>query len=301
MQSVKSPWYSTFDQFVGSIQESAIIAAPYISRLPVERLTKQLRSRCRSVRIDVLTSLRADSLVAGSVDAAALAYLCQRVPGAAVRHLYHLHAKAYVADGHTAIVTSANLTYGGLWRNLELGVAITEPDDVAAIVDDLLEYGNMGVPVTPEVLVELDDLAEQARQDQAAMDAVVSDNAKNQKDQYDDSVHSIAERLVELRVAKNGFATDTKASLNAQFVDAVKYVLRRNGPMRTRDMNPLIRQLLPELCDDNVDRVINGVKFGRKWKHTVRNSQLQLRRAGLLVQDEPGHNKPWRLIEGEQQ
>ena len=182
-----------------------------------------------------------------------------------------------------------------------MSVAITEPDDVAAIVDDLLEYGNMGVPVTPEVLVELGDLAEQARQDQAAMDAVVSDNAKNQKDQYDDSVHSIAERLVELRVAKNGFATDTKASLNAQFVDAVKYVLRRNGPMRTRDMNPLIRQLLPELCDDSVDRVINGVKFGRKWKHTVRNSQLQLRRAGLLVQDEPGHNKPWRLIEGEQQ
>lgn len=298
MQSVKSPWHSTFDQFVGSIQESAIIAAPYISRLPVERLTQQLRSRRRSVRIDVLTSLRADSLVAGSVDAAALAWLCQRVPGAAVRHLRYLHAKAYVADGHTAIVTSANLTYGGLWRNQELGVAITEPDAVAAIADDLLEYGNIGVPVTVEALVELDGMAEQARQDKATMDAAVFGSVN---DEYDDIVRNINERLVELRVSEKRFTTNPKASLNAQFVDAVKYVLHRNGPMKTGDMNPLIQQLLPELCDDAVDRVINGVTFGRKWKHSVRNAQLQLRRSGLLVQDEPGRNKPWRLIEGEQQ
>ena len=298
MQSVKSPWHSTFDQFVGSIQESAIIAAPYISRLPVEWLAKRLRSRRRSVRLDVLTSLRADSLVAGAVDAAALAWLCQRVPGATVRHLRYLHAKAYVADGHTAIVTSANLTYGGLWRNQELGVAITEPDAVAAIADDLLEYGNVGVPVPLEALVELDVMAEQARQDKAAMDAAVTVSAS---DKYDDIVRNIDERLVELRVSEKGFTTNPKASLNAQFVDAIKYVLHRNGPMKTSDMNPLIQQLLPELCDDAVDRVINGVTFGRKWKHSVRNAQLQLRRSGLLVQDEPGRNKPWRLIEGEQQ
>jgi phosphatidylserine/phosphatidylglycerophosphate/cardiolipin synthase-like enzyme len=35
-----------------------------------------------------------------------------------------LHSKALLADGHTALVGSANLTYSGLRRNLEIGVLL---------------------------------------------------------------------------------------------------------------------------------------------------------------------------------
>lgn len=59
-------------------------------------------------------------------------------------------------------------------------------------------------------------------------------------------------------------------------------------------MNPLIQNLVPELCDDEVDRIINGVTFGRKWKHQVRNAQVQLRRDGIIVQED-GRNSAWRL------
>ncbi len=149
MQSVKSPWGSTFDQFAASIQETAIIAAPFITRQPVERLARQLRSRCKSVRLDVLTNLHPDSLVAGSLDIGALTWLCQQVPGATIRHLPGLHAKAYVADGHTAIVTSANLTHGGLIRNYELGITITNPQNVSEIADDFEGVRTSGQYCTP--------------------------------------------------------------------------------------------------------------------------------------------------------
>ena len=291
MQSIKSPWADMFDQFAGSIQETAIIAAPYITRRPIERLTRNLQSRRRSVRLDVLTNLYADSLIDGSLDIRALAWLCEQIPGTTVRHLRYLHAKAYVADEHTAIVTSANLTNGGLFRNHELGVAITDPVAVQDIASDLREYGALGVLVPSDALAELDDMAQQAKTSKVTVDMAAPAGVKAEHDAIRDTMN---ERLVELRTAGEEFTTNPKASITAQFCDTVKYVLRQHGPMSTRDMNPLIQNLMPELCDDEVDRIINGVTFGRKWKHQVRNAQVQLRREGTIVQD-GGRNSPWRL------
>lgn len=138
-----------------------------------------------------MTNLYPDSLIDGSLDIGALVWLCEQVPGTTVRHLRYLHAKAYLADEHTAIVTSANLTNGGLCRNRELGVAITDPEGVRDIADDLREYGNLGV-------------------------------------------------------------------------------------------------LVP---DDEVDRVIGGRAFGKRWKHDIRNAQQQLKRDGSIVLQ----NRKWGL------
>ncbi|MYC35150.1 MAG: hypothetical protein F4X64_18535 [Chloroflexi bacterium] len=252
VQSIKSPWGATFDRFAGSIQESAIIAAPYITRQPVERLASKLRSRRASVRVDVLTNLHADSLIDGSLDIGALAWLCEQIPGTTVRHLRYLHAKAYVADEHTAIVTSSNLTNGGLFRNHELGVSITDPGGVKDIAQDLREYGNLGVLVPADALTELDAMAQQAQ----ASKATVARSASNRAVAAHYAIrNNMNERLVELRTTGEAFATNPRASITAQFCDAVRYVLRQNGPMSTSQMNPLIQNLLPELCDDAVEHI----------------------------------------------
>ena len=243
------------------------------------------------MRVDLLTNLHPDSLVDGSLDIGALVWLCEQIPGTTVRHLRYLHAKAYVADEQMAIVTSANLTNGGLRRNRELGVAITDPDGVRDIADDLREYGNLGVLVPADALAELYAMAQQAEDSKAAADSAVPISVIAGHNAIRNNIN---ERLVELRTAGEAFTTNTRASITAQFCDAIRYVLRHHGPMSTRDMNPLIQNLLPELCDDEVDRIINGVTFGRKWKHQVRNAQVQLRRDGTIVQ-EGGRNSPWRL------
>ena len=293
MRSIKSPWGATFDRFVGSIQESAIIAAPYITRQPVERFANKLRSRRKSVRVDLLTNLNADSLIDGSLDIGALAWLCEQIPGTTVRHLRYLHAKAYVADDHTAIVTSSNLTNGGLFRNHELGVAITDPIGVRDIAEHLREYGNLGVLVPADALTEFDAMTQQAQSSKAPVASSTSNDAVAAHDAIRNDMN---ERLVELRTTGEAFTANPKTSITAQFCDAIRYVLRQNGPMSTRDMNPLIQNLLPELCDDEVDRIINGITFGRKWKYQVRNAQVQLRRDGSIVQ-EGSRNSPWRLTD----
>ena len=74
-------------------------------------------------------------------------------------------------------------------------------------------------------------------------------------------------------------------STTAIFGRAVRYILRQHGPLSTRDINPLVQGLFPDMCDDGVHRVINGVSFGRRWKHQVRNAQVQLRRDSVIVRD----------------
>ncbi len=292
MQSIKSPWEGRFDEFVGSIRKSAIIAAPYITRQPVERLAAKLRSRRASVRLDLLTNLHADSLIDGSLDVGALVWLCGRVPGTRVRHLRNLHAKVYVADEHTAIVTSANLTYGGLKKNCELGVAITDPDGVKDVVEDLREYGNLGVLIPSDALSELDSLTQKAQASKDTLDRSAPSSAARVHNAIRSKMNN---RLVELRTAGEEFITNPDASINAQFCDVVKYVLRHQGPMSTKGMNPLIKELLSEFCDEEVVHVtINGKKYGLKWKHRARNARLQLQRDGTIVQ-EGGRNSPWRL------
>ena len=267
------------------------MAAPFVSRRPVERFVQQLGRRRQTVRLEVLTSLRPDRLIDGTLDANALRMLCEDVPGTSVRHLLHLHAKAYVADDHTAIVTSANLTNGGIWRNHELGVAITDPMGVKDIADDLREYGSLGVPIPCDELAELDNLAQQAKGSVASADAATPSRYQIERT---DLYEAINERLIGLRTAGEDFVSDPAGSITAQFAEAVLYVLRRHGPMPTSELSPLVRNLKPELCDDDLDRVIHGRAYGKRWKHDIRNAQQQLKKDGRIVLEE----RKWRLARG---
>ena len=290
MRSIKSPWQDAFDEFAASIRESALIAAPYITRQPIERLADRLRYP-DSVRLDVLTSLDAPSMCSGSVDAAALAWLCEQIPNANVRHIGNLHAKAYVADSDVAIVGSANLTIGGLWRNYELGVHITEPQAVSDIADDLREYGNLGVEVPTDALLQLDDMARRGQQVKADIDESAEDAAKSE---YDGVVEDITEKLVQLSVEGEAFIVNPAASITGKFGDAVKYILRRHGAMTTRQINEIVQTLMPEWCDDDALLVINGRSYGSNWKHIVRNAQVVLRKQGTITYDR--RSRLWQLV-----
>jgi hypothetical protein len=287
MLPIMSPWTTTFDDFVASIEESAIIAAPFITQPGVQRLVKGLQSK-PSVNLAVLTSLNAHSLTEKLCDSGALSWLCREVPNTTVKHIRYLHAKSYVADGHTAIVTSANLTGGGLSGNYELGVAITDVHAVSKISGYLQQYANLGVPVPHGALLDLDNLAQRAQdQQQKAAQATPDDAESEIKAILDD----INEKLIKLRVDTVASAANTNESITSQFCLAVELALSQHRSMRTLDLNPVVQMLLPEYCDDEIDRVINGVSFGRKWKHHTRNAQQQLQRNGVIVLE----NGSWRL------
>ena len=217
-----------------------------------------------------------------SLDLAALRRLFEASPASRVVSLSRLHAKVYVADEAAAPVTSANLTRSGLDRNLEYGVLLDDPALVRKVRGDLLAHMRLGSDAGGALFADLEPVEAALREERARFEASASPAARRRFDAV-------------MREAHQTFAATQvgKRSPNAVFGEAIRHTLRR-GPMRTREINEAARGLYPELCDDEVDLVINGVRYGREWKHRVRNAQVHLRRRGEIAYDRA--TREWRLL-----
>ena len=281
MQPVLSPWSETFERFVRSIQHRAIIVAPFVTAQPLRQVVSILNTD-NQPKISLLTNLSADSLPQGSIDGRAIANFCRELPTASVRHLPGLHAKAYVADEHTAIVTSGNLTHSSLYDNYEYGIQISDSVMVRRIASDLQEYGNLGTSVSVEELEHIADVATVLREKHSNQ---LKSAHINLRLEFENQLEDARESLMQLR-GKPGEST------NAIFVRTILYLLRSKS-LTTQEMHLLIQSIHPDLCDNAIDRVINGIQFGKEWKHRVRSAQGALRRRSLIELAEGS----WRLVQ----
>ena len=280
MQTILSPWSNTFEGFVRSIRRRAIVVAPFITAQPLDLFTSLLDADANP-QISLLTNLSADSLLQGSVDGRAIAEFCRNTPATTVRHLPGLHAKAYVADEHTAIITSGNLTQGSLSRNYEYGIKVSDPKTIRMIARDLQEYAYLGAAVSLDEIDYIVNITATLRDKHAK---ALNSRRNELRREFEDHLAAVQESLIELR-AKPGESTQ------AVFKRTILYVLR-TGPLTTRQIHPLIQNIHPDLCNDGEDRVIEGIRFGKAWKHRVRSAQQALKRDGL-IENADTH---WRIV-----
>ena len=109
-----------------------LISSPYIGGwLPTAE--EGLSSNVERV---LLTRADLRDFASGSSDLDAVCRLA--AAGTRVVSAHRLHAKVYVVDAHCALVTSANATFSGMWRNLECGVAFRDQESVNAAADLVL-------------------------------------------------------------------------------------------------------------------------------------------------------------------
>jgi phosphatidylserine/phosphatidylglycerophosphate/cardiolipin synthase-like enzyme len=276
------PLRTALAEVVHSAREELLIASPYIKEGEAKWVCDELETRASSngCRLKVLTDIRSDSVLGGSLDLEALELFGQRRNNTQVVSLPRLHAKVYVADSRRALVTSANLTPSGLDFNFEYGVSLGNSALVRQVRGDLEAYAQLGSVLSAAELVSLLGVA------------------KSLKDEYEQVIKSTNRRIKSrfnemLRQAQRQFLSVQVGNRTAHglFADAMIYLLS-SRPLSTEELHPRIAQLLPELCNDDADLVINGQKFGKQWKHTVRNAQVFLRRAGRIVLK----NGKWTLV-----
>lgn len=280
VQLIRSPWSEAFAEFGRSIREEAILAAPFIGAGTLEHLASMLNHE-RPPKIDLITNLAVGSLLHGTVDTEAIANFSRSLPAVAIQNLPGLHAKAYIADDTLAIITSGNLTRASLYRNYEYGVQITDPSLVRQIAADIREYSSLGSEVS---LPELERHTEIAGRLQAKYRTSLETAGNRAAREFREELETARQELLNLRAR-------TGESENAIFARTVLYVLRE-GPLSTREMHPIIEGLQPDLCDDSIYRVIDGVPHGRRWKHMVRRAQQHLKERGMVEYV----NRKWRLV-----
>jgi len=269
---LKSRWNNRFYELVANTDSSLLLCAPYIGRGPCERLASALirRKSRRPIDLFVLTDLSRDNMLSGATDVGAIASLVETFPQTIVRFLPSLHAKVYVSDSREAIVTSANLTDKGLWRNFEYGVVIHDRGEVAKVRADVLSYGDLASPVELSQLRAFAVVTEDLRALRIRTEASLRQRLRVE---FDKKLDSMDEQVLRARAGGR--------SLDAILSDAILYLLR-DGAMKTPEIHASVQRIHPDLCDDSVDRVINGVHFGKKWKHAVRRAQYHLKQRGRI-------------------
>jgi len=282
---VRSPWTETFSDLVSRCQSDLLLASPFVKTRSTNRIVQAFLRRGieKQVRVVVLTNLRPESALNGSMDLEALVEMGKALPHFELTHLPSLHAKVYVADEAMAVVTSGNLTEPGIGGNLEYGVAFTDARMVRQVRHDFESYALLGARVLPK---DVEALFNETRELKLLFKKAEQSIRGQARRAFEEKLEATHGEL--LRHRARGKTTQ------GMLCDAILFSLAR-GPLRTTELHPLVQQLQPDLCDDSIDRVIDGVHFGKRWKHHVRTAQQFLKRTGRISYD----GERWRLVGAE--
>jgi phosphatidylserine/phosphatidylglycerophosphate/cardiolipin synthase-like enzyme len=100
------------------------LCSPFVKANIINDIYKCKKSK---TDIDLITRISIPNFHKGSIDIAALKTISEN--GDNLYNCSNLHAKIYIFDDSQVIVTSANLTNGGLRHNLECGI-ITDKEKI---------------------------------------------------------------------------------------------------------------------------------------------------------------------------
>lgn len=280
---LSSPFAPKFRNFINSLESNCVICSPYITAGPVRQLVEVVEGKHlqNAINIKIVTDISAGNLVLGSTDIEALIFMTQRIHNVEVIYLPRIHAKIYISGESLAIISSANFTDGGSFRNLEYGVQINEPTLIRQVIKDTTEYAKLGTAVTSNQLSELHNQVQELR-------SVIRDEQRS----INKKLHTLSAKL-QRKTEDNLIRIRTqKRTAHAIFAETILYLLSRHA-MSTVELHEHIRAIHPDLCDDDMDKVIDGKHFGKFWKHQVRTSQRYLKKRGAIKYD--AEQRIWRL------
>jgi phosphatidylserine/phosphatidylglycerophosphate/cardiolipin synthase-like enzyme len=275
-------WSEHLASLAKGATQDLLISSPYITSTGCDLVQSNLSESFQTAgRLTVLTDLSPMAMCQGATDPAALRSFVGARQGASIYHLPRLHAKVYIADNKAAIVTSGNLSSGGLFQNYECGLRVSDPAVVRLIRTDVTAYASLGAPVSDSQLADYCNIAREVRdvfrQGQSAI-------SKAARQRFAAVVRRAEDELVRLRLAGG--------AMHTVFARTILYLLRTDGPLTTIELHARIETIHPDLCDNTIDRVIDGKRYGKKWKHAVRTAQQQLKKQGLVALDDGR----WRAV-----
>ena len=143
LQIVTTPTHDWLAEHARTCTKRMLVGSPYVNAAII-KLTDMV-SKEVSRTLVTRTDLR--DFAVGSSNLDTLCALAKE--GVAVRSLSGLHAKLYVFDDSSALVTSANATFSGMQRNLECGLGTEDKKGVVKQLAKSLMRG-LGADAPPQ-------------------------------------------------------------------------------------------------------------------------------------------------------
>jgi len=269
LEIITNPSTDIFLDLVRTSQEQ-LLASPFIKANIAKMI---LDNKPAKAEISLLTSYKLTNFYRKSSDLSALKYFIDKK--IEVRNFPTLHAKTYIFDSERAIITSANLTLGGLQNNYECGILIHDSNTVKRLKSDFLTiFGDKDKVsiVTDEIISTTEGILSKVPKEKrikfekSEKDLFPKADDEPEDDLYEGGVATIANTLsgwhldtfkVVSRIPGNIFKIDQ--------VYAYKEQLHVLHPKNHR-IEAKIRQQLQELRDLGLIEFIGGGVYRKLWK-----------------------------------
>ncbi|HPK08928.1 MAG TPA: phospholipase D-like domain-containing protein [Saprospiraceae bacterium] len=138
MKILTTPWKDDFLELVHQSKKSIKITSPFVKQDICEEL---INAKNNSSKVELITSFKLMSIYSGSLDISAIENIISN--NGTVKNFPKLHSKIYLFDDCKAIISSGNLTYGGLMKNYEYGIYLEDKNILQKISSDLMTYPKM--------------------------------------------------------------------------------------------------------------------------------------------------------------
>jgi hypothetical protein len=165
---VISPTDRWLKRMLANCSSSLAVSSPYVGKY----LHDAVSPLGPEITVTVLTRTLFGDFASNASDFDAVRALAERVGG--VLSLSSLHAKAYVIDRKYALVTSANATFSGMYRNRECGIEIKNRSEINRLCG-LIQAG-FGSSPQPQIwtAADLDELQKPIEALRAALSRVTT-------------------------------------------------------------------------------------------------------------------------------
>lgn len=277
-----SPWKNEFINIIKETKRELFISSPFVNTEGVKVLSDSIELKS-DIEVSLITNLTTQNIVNGITEPIAIIELYNRFKQVKVASLGRLHAKVYLVDDKIGVVTSANLTGGGLINNFEYGVLIDDSNVISTIKEDMLKYYSLGNIIDRNLLERINEESNKLYRIKGKTENIIKETKLAEL--LKKKTETIDTELLKNRI-KEG------RTINAIFSDTILYLLKKKGPLPTEELHLLIQAVHPDICDNSIDRVIDGQHFGKKWKHLVRDAQQALKRNGLIYLK----GEKWQLV-----
>lgn len=148
--------YSEFIEEFKEVKKQLRIVTPFLSFSAIKKLLVYVNS---DVEIILITRFKREDFLTGVSNLEALRLLRSR--GAKIYSIKDLHGKMYLFDNKSAVVGSANMTMGGLLKNIELSLLF---DNEVELIDELSDYFNKLVDNSEDYYIDELRIAEEDEQ-----------------------------------------------------------------------------------------------------------------------------------------
>ncbi|MDR2834840.1 MAG: phospholipase D-like domain-containing protein [Bacteroidales bacterium] len=276
---LKSPFVNEFRGLLSQAKREIIFSSPYINDAGAAIILNSIND-VSNKNIHIITNLSVRNIVDNVTQPSALLKIYDSFKNTTVSSLAKLHAKVYIIDDLFAVISSANLTYGGLKSNFEYGVLIDEKQTIQTVKQDVLDYASLGLVFDKIFLTKIYEESQKIEEVQEKQIIQRTDSDLKLLLEQQQKIDTILIKPYENKETRHGI-----------FAKTTQYLLEKNKELTTEEIYQHIQEIHPEICDDN-RKYKNGEK---KWKIEVRQARFALQRKGIVKQV-PNLSHTWTLL-----